>query len=528
MNRKAIRGALAFLGLAMVAGVSMAGTAPTTTNVVAIGAGSHEGNGVAVDADGNIYLTGQHQTSRYDSSTATRYSELGGVEYVVNNYTDFFLMKLDADLNVLWTRVGGSARYDYGTAVRVAANGDAVVTAAFQEDFDLGGQTLTNSNTSSYFRTDSFVARYDPSGNLLWIQTANGPDGNVTIDDVEIDDEGSIYVAGDMYGIATFGGTAIGQNNQTKVFLAKYSGAGQFQWARVVESSSDAGTAALAIDANGNVIVGGMLYSGDRGVFLASYDSLGNQDWLTRFDTGNREELSDLAVDEAGNIWFSGRFSGSTFDLGNGVALTNSGSFFNGYVAMVDSNRVAQWIVPAGSRGYEFERDAAGDLIVAGYHQAPYLGLSDQLLADGQGGTDAYVGSLSSAGAFGWSLPWATGSGELCRAIAVGPDESIVVAGEGNTALFGPTFRGRVFLAKLGSGVPQVQRPALGISIENGEVEVSWPETDGFYVLEATPALDVEFSEVSAVAVEGKTNTFRIAATNETLFIRLTEIILVE
>lgn len=514
--------ALFSIGILLGCYESWAVAAPTATNVVAIGAGSHEGNGVAVDADGNVYLTGQHQTSRYDSSTATRYAELGGVEYEVNNYTDFFLMKLDSDLNVLWTRVGGSAKYDYGTAVRVATNGDVVVTADYQDQFDLGGQILTNFNTTSYFRKDSFVARYDPSGNLLWVETVNGAAGNSTTDDVEIDEAGSIYIAGRMYGVTTFGGsTQIGQNSQNRVFLAKYSAAGQLQWARMVESSSDVGSAALDIDAAGNVIVGGTLYATPKGVFLASYDALGNQNWLTRFDTGNREELSDVAVDNAGNIWFSGRFSATTFDLGNGVALTNSGTFYNGYVAMVDSNRVAQWIVPAGSRGYEFERDASGDLIVTGYHQTPYLDFADQPLTDGGGGTDAYVGSLSAAGAFGWSLPWASGSGELCRAVALGPDESIVVAGEGNTALFGPSFHGRVFLAKLGSALPQMTGPALNLAVDGGELEISWTETSGSFQLEAAPSPGGVYQAITAVPVVGQTNTFRIATTNDALFIRL-------
>ena len=512
-----------FIGVGLFLGSTelFAGSAPTTTNVVSIGAASHEGNGIAVDSDGNIYLTGQHVASRYDGATATRYGELGGVEYEVVNYTDFFLMKLDADLNVLWTRVGGSARYDYGTALRVASNGDVLVVAAYQDQFEVGGHSLTNITQG---RTDSFVARYDASGNLLWHQVVYGAE-DVTADDVELDSEGSVYIAGRLRDVATFGETEVGQRWQNKVFLAKYSGAGEFQWARAVESTSSIGSASLTVDASGTIVVGGTLSAGGyRGCFLAGYDSLGNQSWLTRFNTGSAEELSDVAVDAAGNLWFSGRFSGSTFDLGNGVVLTNSGTFYNGYIAKTDSSRTAQWAASTGSRGYEFEPDANGDLIVAGYHQSPYLDFAGQPLVDGQGGTDAFIGGLSPGGDYCWNASWSSTAGERCRAVAIAPDGSIVATGEGNTLVFGSEFSGSVFVAKLGFGQQQEAGPVLNMTMAAGDIRISWPVDAGSFGIEAATNLGSAFFPITATPVDGQTNTYSVPATNDALFIRLKEI----
>lgn len=499
---------------------SLAGPAPSNITVVPIGAASHEGNGIAVDASGNIYLTGQHFPSRYDSDTATRYAELGGVEYVHHGQTDYFLMKLDSNLNILWTRVGGSSKYDYGTAVRVSTNGDVFVTGAYQDDFEIGGMTVTNNGNWS--RSDSFVARYDASGTLQWLETATGNE-DVTADDVELGLDGSVYIAGRMSGYATFDDTQIGQNYQSKVFLAKYSATGQFEWARGIANSSQIGAASLTVDSLGNVLVGGTLNDGDRGVFLAGYDPLGNEKWFKQFVTGDAEELSDVEVDADGNIWFSGRYSGSTFDLGNGAVLTNSGTFYSGYVAMADTNRQAQWVVPVGSRGYEFERDSAGDLIVAGYHQAPYLDFAGDPLPDGAGNTDAFVGSLSASGSFGWIQPWASDLGERSRAVALAEDGSIVVTGEGNSKVFGTAFRGSVFVAKLSSPQFLATGPALDISFDGSGLKVSWPEASGSFQLEAAETPGGDYQPIAATPVAGQNNAFWIPTTHDALFVRLKE-----
>ena len=523
LKQLAISAALALIGLSTVQHkTKAAATGPAPLKVVNIGAASHEGNGVAIDASGNIYLTGQHQASRYDSETATRYAELGGVEFVANQRTEFFLMKLDADLNVLWTRVGGSAQYDYGTSVRIAANGDAIVVAAYQDDFTIDGQLLDNITSR---RRDSFVARYNSSGEMLWIQTITGAE-DVTADDVEIDSEGSIYVGGRMRDLATFETTQIGARFQNRIFLAKYNGAGEFQWAKEVVGTSDAGSAALDIDTNGNVIVAGTLSTGAQGVFLASYNVAGTQNWITQFDTGNSADLSDVEVDTAGNITYSGRFSGSTFDLGNSVALSNPGTSFHGYVAKVDAARTPLWMVSTGTRGYEFESDNSSNIIVAGYHQSPILSFATESLTDGLGGTDAFVGSISPEGGYNWSLSWASDSGEICRAIAIGADQSIVVVGEGSANSVGlDPFNGRVFIAKFAGGPVAPPRPALSISVVGEALEISWPEAAGNYALETAASLAESFGQATATPVDGKPNTFRIDIVGETLFIRLRELV---
>lgn len=497
---------------------TLAASPPTPVRVVPIGAASHEGNGIAVDTAGNVYLTGQFQATRFDVATSKRYGELGGIEFETNQRTEFFLMKLDPDLNIVWTRVGGSAQFDFGTAVRIATNGDVVVTAVYQDDFQIGDRLLDNLAAG---RPNALVARYDPAGNLLWIQTAVAASG-ITPDDVEIGRDGSIYVGGRVSGTARFGATEVGQAFSSRAFLAKYSATGEFQWARAEIGSSDSSNTALARYGENQIVMGGAWNASNRGVFLAAYDPNGQQTWLSTFKTGDLDEISDLAVDAAGRIAFSGRFSGETFDLGGGVSLASAGNFFDGYVAMVDAQRAPQWIVPAGTRGFEIEPMANGDLVAVGYHQAPVLSFAGEPLTDGKGGTDAYVGRLTASGSPVWSLPWASNPGELSRAVAVGPDQSIVVTGEGAAASFGlDTFRGRVFVAKLPTSASPPPGPKLSATRDGDFIEVSWPADRPGFGLQGATSPAGPFGSISAETVAGRVHTFRLPLTESALFLRL-------
>jgi len=125
------------------------------------GAGEDEGNGVTVDAVGNVLVTG---------------SFFGPASFGTNNLTgdgtDIFVAKYDSAGNVRWARRAGgndSIYGDAGLAIRTDAGGNAYVTGFIS---GLGNFGSTNLATSGF--DDVFVAKYDPAGALLWARKAGG------------------------------------------------------------------------------------------------------------------------------------------------------------------------------------------------------------------------------------------------------------------------------------------------------------------------------------------------------------------
>ncbi|WP_199248851.1 SBBP repeat-containing protein [[Phormidium] sp. ETS-05] len=131
---------------------------------------------VALDKDGNIYLSGTTEGSLNGNTNA------GG--------KDAFLVKYDRNGTQLWTEQLGTAGDDRAWGVTVDKNGIVYLTGTTQGS--LNGQTYFGSN-------DTFVMTLDSDGNQLTtriIATANDD----MVQDIKVDRSGNIYTTGNTTG----------------------------------------------------------------------------------------------------------------------------------------------------------------------------------------------------------------------------------------------------------------------------------------------------------------------------------------
>ncbi len=115
------------------------------------------GIGVAVDSNGNSYVTGFYQES----------ATFGTITLTSSGGNDIFVAKLDSNGNWLWAKQAGGTSYDEGVSIAVDTNGNSYVTGDFSGSATFGTTTLTSSGEG-----DIFVAKMDISGNWLWAQQA--------------------------------------------------------------------------------------------------------------------------------------------------------------------------------------------------------------------------------------------------------------------------------------------------------------------------------------------------------------------
>jgi hypothetical protein len=102
-----------------------------------------EAQGVAVDADGRVYVTGDTQGALDGSSAGFR---------------DAFLRSYDADGDLRWARQFGTAESDVALAVATGANESVHVAG-----YTFGALEGTNAGSA-----DAFVRTYDPDGDVRW------------------------------------------------------------------------------------------------------------------------------------------------------------------------------------------------------------------------------------------------------------------------------------------------------------------------------------------------------------------------
>ena len=148
-------------------------------------AGIDQGEGIAIDPSGNIYLSGSF------SDTIT----FGTTTLISRGLTDAFLTKYTSQGNVIWARSAGGTFIDRGNQITTDASGSVYYTGSFNSDTMYAGAfNLLNSGLSS----DMFICKYSSAGNVLWAQHGIGTAQDEGYD-VAADLSGNIYVAGEFY-----------------------------------------------------------------------------------------------------------------------------------------------------------------------------------------------------------------------------------------------------------------------------------------------------------------------------------------
>jgi hypothetical protein len=229
-------------------------------------AGSSDGaQAIALDAAGNLYVTGTSQG--------------------VGTGLDYATVAYDCRGNELW-----EARYNGPGIGDDVASGIAI-------DSNTGNVYVTGRSQGVGTGADYATVAYDPSGNQLWEARYNGPANR---DDIALAiavdaSSGNVYVTGQSQGLST---------------TVAYDSGGNQLWVAVFDppNTTSSITRAIAVDASsGNVYVtGGHLTSGSGQDFATvAYDSAGNQLWA---DVVFSDSLGfyAIAVGNTGNVYVTG------------------------------------------------------------------------------------------------------------------------------------------------------------------------------------------------------------------------------
>jgi len=138
------------------------------------------GNDLAVDSDGNAYVTGQVGNGPADF-------DLDGVADTPPGGSRFFLAKYGPDLSLHWAVAASGMGNSLAHSIVLDHLGGIYVVGTFADDFDIDGDGIVDKTSTGGL--DGFVARFDdgPGGpSLRWIRSIGGAAG-VTAFGVAID-----------------------------------------------------------------------------------------------------------------------------------------------------------------------------------------------------------------------------------------------------------------------------------------------------------------------------------------------------
>ncbi len=353
------------------------------------------GKNIAIDSEGNSYVTGHFVSIAFFGSTSL----------TCNGMEDIFIAKMDTNGNWLWAKQAGGTNSDLGKSIALDSTGNSYVTGNFEGTATFGSTSLT-----SIGDTDIFVAKMDADGNWLYAISAGGScfDFGCCI---ALDSAGNSYVTGYFSGTVTFGSISLTSSDNYDIFVAKMDADGNWLWATSAGGSSGDYSRSIALDSAGNSYVTGkflgtatfgstsLTISGDYpDIFAAKMDADGNWQWATSAGGSSSDYGSSIALDSTGNSYVTGCFQGTaTFDS---ISLTSSG-LDDIFVAKIDANGNWLWATKAGGSGigsdcgYSIALDSVGNIYITGWFYETATFGSNSLTSCGS--HDIFVAKLNSS-----------------------------------------------------------------------------------------------------------------------------------
>ncbi len=332
------------------------------------------GQGIAVDASGNVLTTGPFSgTADFDPGAGTSNLTSAGSN-------DIFVSKLNSAGNFVWAgRLGGTSA-DAGFGIAVDGSGNVVTTGQFlgTADFDPGAGT---SNLTSAGSGDIFVSKLNSAGTFVWAGRLGGT-GNDFGQGIAVDASGNVLTTGSFNGTADFDPGA-GTSNLTSagssdIFVSKLNSAGAFVWARQLGGGSVDQGVGIAVSASGNVLTTGsfngtadfdpgagtsnLTSAGADDIFVSKLNSAGTFVWARQLGGTSNDQGRGIAVHASANVYTTGFFQGTAdFDPGAGTynltSLGTSGAFVSMLtdntppIAPVDNNPAPNSVTEGASNG---------------------------------------------------------------------------------------------------------------------------------------------------------------------------------
>ena len=307
---------------------------------------------VAVDASGNVYVTGQSMGSGTGADYATIKYNPAGVQ--------LWLMRFD----------GPADSTDVPVGLVIDNSGNVYVTG-----YSSGGGT----------GFDFATVKYNTNGVQQWVQRygtyiTDKPVG------IGIDQAGNVYIAGNS-----------GSSGSSYVTL-KYDPQGVLLWSQnyspVGDLAGGSYAQSMTVDMSGNVYVTGVSYPGAAGkITTVKYNTNGVPQWAQLY--GSQESLTfSITTDISGNVYIEGAYYGlghtikynsfgtvkwdmpgnhNVAAIDNNSNVISAGITFN--TVKYDSTGTPQWSVTYPQGGYTnaVNADASGNIYVTGYSGNDYL-----------------------------------------------------------------------------------------------------------------------------------------------------------
>jgi hypothetical protein len=466
---------------------------------------------IAVDADGNAYITGETNSSNFPTTAGAfqpiYHSDFGG------GVAEAFITKFNpAGTALVYSTYLGGGNHDRAFGLAIDAEGNAYVAGkTFSNNFP----TTANAYQPSYAggfnggasAGDAFISKLNPTGTALLYSTYLGGSNADGADDIAIDGAGNAYVTGGTISTnfptlnairPTLGGDSdafvakldTNASGAASLIYSTYLGGTGPRWFNSFNAGIDSGHA-IAVDASGSAYVTGSTESGDfpttanafqktiacdgdnfrSDAFVSKLTPAGNDFVYSTYLGGcATDNANAIALDANGNAFVTGSTTSLNFPTTPDSLQPNRSSTQDIFVtklnatgsALVYSTYIGSTVAggDGSSAGRGIAIDASGAAYVAATTDAVFMPQVNALLPSNLS-EEAYILKLNPAGTDLIYTTYLGGDGnDFGNAIAIDSARDAYIAGSTTSRTF-PTANpyqasrngeGDAFLSKLHVG----------------------------------------------------------------------------
>ncbi len=344
------------------------------------GSGTDSANGIAVDSVGSTYIVGTTNSTNFPTVNSKQSATGGGY--------DVFVTKLDSTgTTILYSTYIGGAGDDTGYRISVDLSGNAYIAGdTISSNFPVQNAYQSVKKAGS----DAFVAKLNPAGNTLLYSTFFGTDSPDSARGIAVDGSGNAYITGyagsglPMVNAqqATYGG------GSSDAFVAKFSPTGSLLYSTYLGGSDAGQGSAIALDGL-NLCVAGTTSSsnfptvnprqgalnGPTDTFVAKLNASGSSLIFSTYlggstITNGQEGIAGIGTDASGNVYVTGTTFSSDFPTQNAFQPAMHGlwsAFVTAYSASGSAYIYSSFLGGCcGSYGYDIAVQPSGAVTVVG------------------------------------------------------------------------------------------------------------------------------------------------------------------
>ncbi|MCB9205410.1 MAG: T9SS type A sorting domain-containing protein [Flavobacteriales bacterium] len=348
------------------------------------GTESQSSKGVAIDGDGNIYVTGAfYGTTEFDGGPNSN-------EVTSAASGDAYVLKLDVNGNFVWVQTFGNLSNQSGDAIVCDADDNVIVAGTFQGtvDFDpgIGTQNLTANGSSA----DVFFLRLTPTGDFSYVKRFGGT-GSDLVRKLSSDMDNNIYFAGHYSATATF---------------------------------TPGSTLNITAEGNTDAIVGKL-------------NSSGALSWARSFGGSQADSGFDVEIDDQGNVYATGYFRWLVdFLPGSGVLQFVAEGESDGFVVKINNGGTFQWARQLGGINFDYAQTiaitSASDVVVAGhFYDTADFDPNPNATAEitSVDGPDLFITALTANGDHLWVDHFSGTDDQVAHKLLIDQNENLILAG---------------------------------------------------------------------------------------------------